>query len=275
MLEARQITVARNGKRVLDGVSLTLAPGERIAIVGPNGAGKSTLMAALAGSLAPDTGQVLIDGRDMAGLNAAALARRRAVLEQSPARDLAFTLTELVSLSLPRAIPPMEAHEIVATSLARMDLSEHAHRQILNLSGGEAHRAHLARTLAQLAAGRMQGHGGYLLLDEPTAALDLMHQGLVLEALQQASEEAAGVAVILHDLSLAAALADRIALMDRGRLIACLPPAELLTPKMLEPVYRTPIRIVEIDGQLTVIPRYRVDPRPGMPEQQRLSGSGT
>ncbi|MEM6680365.1 MAG: ATP-binding cassette domain-containing protein [Pseudomonadota bacterium] len=257
MLEARGISLSLGGLRVLDDVSLSLEPGEVLALVGPNGAGKSTLLACLSGALIPDVGHVDMDGEEPRHLTPAALGQRRAVLDQSPAVAAPFTLAELVELGIPRAIAPGDARRLVSSCSHALGLSALIDRRIDALSGGERHRAHMARTLAQLRAGRMLGAGRWLLLDEPTASLDLKHQAAAMQAARTAAREGAGVLAILHDLSLAAATADRVAVMRAGRIIATGPPAETLTPEILSPVYGIGIAVTDLGAGLrAIVPHY-------------------
>lgn len=257
MLEAREISLRLGGRPALSAASLSLRPGEVLALVGPNGAGKSTLLSCLSGALRPERGAALIDGAPVAALDPAALALRRAVLEQSPASAAAFAVTELVGLAIPIGIPPKEAAEIAADAVEALGLSALAERRLAALSGGERHRAHMARALAQLEAGRRLGFGRWLLLDEPTASLDPRHQASVLRAARRAARAGAGVLAVLHDLTLAAHLADRIALLKNGRVLAVAPPAEALTPERLSEVYEMPMRVsAAAAGALTVTPLY-------------------
>lgn len=136
-----------------------------------------------------------------------------------------------------------------------------ARRPLASLSGGQRHRAHLARALAQLRAGRARGGGRYLLLDEPTASLDLAFAVAAMQAVRGAAMAGAGVAVVLHDLDLAAAFADRIALMEAGRILACDRPARVLTEARLTAVYATPVRVVtDARTGLRVLPIYPPHP---------------
>ena len=257
MLEAEAVHVALGGTRALDGVSLAVRPGEVLGLIGPNGAGKSTLLACLSGAMAPGSGAVRIDGEDPARLPAVNLALRRAVLEQTPVSAAPFPLADLVGLAIPREIAPDRARAIVAEALAAVGLAALATRPLDRLSGGERHRGHMARALAQHIAGRDLGHGRWLLLDEPTASLDLAHQASVLRAARAVAAEGAGVLAVLHDLTLAAAMADRLALMHRGRIVALGPPAEVLTPERLAAVYGLPVAVAPLpEGPLAVTPIY-------------------
>ncbi|MEM6971199.1 MAG: heme ABC transporter ATP-binding protein [Pseudomonadota bacterium] len=250
MLKAHDLTMRLGGRAVLEDVSIALEPGTVTALLGPNGAGKSTLLACLSGALSPSAGRASIDGDDVSTLSAMELGRRRAVLEQTPSASAPFLVEALVELGIARAVPPAETRRIVARSLSMVGLSEFIGRPIDRLSGGERHRAHMARALAQLEAGRYLGAGRWLMLDEPTASLDLAHQGSVLRAARTAAAEGAGVLAVLHDLSLASAMADRVALMHHGRIVADGTPDAVLTETHLGPVYGVDLAISE--------------PRPGM-----------
>ncbi|GMG83525.1 heme ABC transporter ATP-binding protein [Paralimibaculum aggregatum] len=257
-MRAEDLHLRLGRSEVLRGASLALRRGEVMALIGPNGAGKSTLLACLSGALSPDRGRVRIDGQAPAALGPAGLARRRAVLEQSPASAAPFRLAELVALAIPPEIPPAEAGALTARALAAVGLGAFAGRRIDRLSGGERHRGHMARALAQHLAGRALGAGGWLLLDEPTASLDLRHQAAVLQAARAAAAEGAGVLAVLHDLSLAAAMADRLALMAEGRILAEGPPAAVLTPERLAAVYGLPVAVAEgPGGHPAITPIYR------------------
>jgi iron complex transport system ATP-binding protein len=282
LLEARRATLVRGPFAVVRDADLALAPGEIVALVGPNGAGKSTLLAALAGELPPQSGGVLIDGDPVARLGAAALALRRAVLEQDPAVAAPFTVAELAALGVPRALSPERMAALVAETLGELGLADLAARPVAALSGGQRHRAHLARALAQLRAGRALGAGRYLLLDEPTASLDLAFRIAAMQAARAAAAAGAGVLVVLHDLDLAAAFADRVALMAAGCILACDRPACVLTEARLAAVYGTPVRVV-VDpvAGLRVLPLYPARTEPEVAAHvhrheplPRLSGSG-
>lgn len=260
MLEAARATFAVNGKRLVDAVDLKLQPGQVTAVVGPNGAGKSTLLRLLAGEVAPTSGTVHIDGRDLRSMGPGELARRRAVVPQATALSFPFTVLEVVLLgaTVPGFAPAApRALAAAANALCTVSLSGFAERPYTELSGGERQRVHIARALCQLAtAHRRPGESAALLLDEPTANLDLAHQSAVLgEARRQAG---CGLAVlaILHDLNLAAAYADEIVLMSRGRIRARGKPAEMLHDDLLSEVYGCPVRTnaTPADGVPFVIP---------------------
>jgi len=240
LVTAHDITVELGGRVVLEGVELSVEAGEIVAIVGPNGAGKSTLLAAMAGDVPIISGRVELGGRPVAAWRPADLARHRAVLTQDTAVTFPFTVAEIVAMGrTPWAGSPSADHdddEIVADAMGLTEIDHLADRPYPQLSGGERARAALARVLAQAAP--------LLLLDEPTAALDVRHQELVFRLARERASTGTGVAVVIHDLGLAGAHADRIAVADCGSLVACGRPDDVLTADLLSTVYRHDIDVV-------------------------------
>ncbi|MCF2525638.1 heme ABC transporter ATP-binding protein [Yinghuangia soli] len=250
---ARGVTYAlENGTRLVDGVSLEVHPGELVAMLGPNGAGKSTLLGLLTGDLVATGGEVLVGGHPIADLGARELARHRAVMPQSTALAFPFTVDEVVRMGrAPYLGMPCDEtdDEIVARCLAETDTAHLARRAFPSLSGGEQARATLARVLAQQAP--------MLFLDEPTAALDLKHTEDVLKLARDRARRGDAVLVVLHDLNLAAAYADRIALLAGGRMVACGAPEEVCTAPTLSELYGHPVDVMKRpgSGELLVLPR--------------------
>ncbi|MFE4216809.1 heme ABC transporter ATP-binding protein [Streptomyces sp. NPDC056844] len=236
--EAAGVGVRLGRRQVLDSVELTVRAGEVLALVGPNGAGKSTLLAALAADLPVDSGEVRVDGRPASGWSAAELALRRSVLPQSAALAFPFPVEEVVRMGrAPWAGTAREDEDdaAVAAAMAATEVTEFAARPFSALSGGERARVALARVLAQRAP--------LLLLDEPTAALDLRHQELVLRICRERAAAGDAVVVVLHDLGLAAAYADRAVVLHGGRVAVAGPPAEVFTDALLGEVYRQPVEV--------------------------------
>ncbi|MFJ8884306.1 heme ABC transporter ATP-binding protein [Streptomyces sp. NPDC102402] len=236
--EAAGAGVRLGGRRVLDSVELTVRAGEVLALVGPNGAGKSTLLAALAADLPVDDGGIRVDGRPVTAWSAAELALRRAVLPQSASLAFPFPVEDVVRMGrAPWAGTAREdeVEEAVAAAMAATEVAGFADRPFSALSGGERARVALARVLAQRAP--------LLLLDEPTAALDLRHQELVLRICRERAAAGDAVVVVLHDLGLAAAYADRAVVLHGGRVAAAGPPAEVFTDALLGEVYRQPVEV--------------------------------
>ena len=248
-LQAREVTVQRGGATLLDGVSIQLHAGELVALVGPNGAGKSTLLKTLSGELVPDAGSVLMHERELHNWLPQQAAQMRAVLPQASSLSFSFTALEVVLFGrLPHRTRARD-HEIARAALALTDCSALAERDYLTLSGGEKARVQLARVLAQVwEPADAPVPARVLLLDEPTAALDLKHQHSVLRIARERtrSEQAFAVLAVLHDLSLAAQYADGIVLMDRGKIVDSGPPAQVLTPEQLQAVFGYPVRVVPL-----------------------------
>lgn len=236
--EASGLRVRLGGRQVLDSIDLTAHAGEVLALVGPNGAGKSTLLAALAADLPAESGAVRIDGRPVTDWTAPELALRRAVLPQSAALSFPFPVEDVVRMGrAPWAGTDLadEDDPAVFAAMAATEVTEFAARPFSALSGGERARVALARVLAQRAP--------LLLLDEPTAALDLRHQELVLRICRERAAAGDAVVVVLHDLGLAAAYADRAAVLHDGRIAVAGPPAEVFTDALLSRVYRQPVEV--------------------------------
>ena len=223
---------------LLEDVSLIVRPGEVLVLVGPNGAGKSTLLQILSGDLTPTTGSVELDGREIASYRAHDLAMRRAVLPQQSLLQFAFTVREVVEMGrAPHADTAAELKAHVQQALARTELIPLVDRVYPSLSGGEKARAQLARVLAQAAP--------LLLLDEPTAALDLRHQQHVMDLARDIAAEGGSVIAVVHDLNLAASSADRIALLHRGRIMADGSPWDVMDAAVLSEVYGCPIAVAQ------------------------------
>jgi iron complex transport system ATP-binding protein len=233
VLAATSISVRIGAKTLLDHVSLSLGFGEIVALVGPNGAGKSTLLRVLSGDLAPHGGTVLLHGRTLASYGPRALADRRAVLSQSLNVGFPFTVAEIVRMG---AGDGRGIDDLVEAALAEVDLGNFHERVITTLSGGEQQRAHFARVLVQLACGEAAHGPGLLLLDEPTANLDLRHQLDVMAAASARAARGVTVVAILHDLNLATLLAKRIVVLDHGRIDSDGEPGRVITDAMLERV---------------------------------------
>ena len=259
MLELRGVALRRGARSVLRDVDVALMPGEVMAVCGPNGAGKSSLLSLMAGDLKPTVGSVVLDGRALQSLGAAELAQQRAVLEQSPQVAAPFLVEELVGLGASCApIDVEDTAPLVRDAMKTAEITHLAQARTDRLSGGEGARAHLARVLAQNAAGRLGGGGKYLLLDEPTASLDLSHQIAAMRCVRAAAAAGCGVMTVLHDLNLAAAFADRIVLLSAGAIVADGPPAEVFRENVLSDVFGVAFHVArEPDGNLRIAPVYR------------------
>ncbi len=270
-LQAQGLRLQLGGRWVLDGVSFSLHAGQWAAIVGPNGAGKSSLLNLLAGLSRPDAGSVQLQGRDLHTLPARSRAQALAWLPQQgqggqagEGGDGEMAVRDVVQLGrLPRhglfGAPDAADAAAVAAALAETDSSAHAGRRLGSLSGGERQRALLARALAVQA--------GVLLLDEPTAHLDAPHQRQLLRGLVARARGGAAVAAVLHDLNLALA-ADRVLLLDGGRLVADGAPSDPVLQARLIQVFEQAFSIETVQvadaargGMPATTPRWVVVPR--------------
>ncbi|WP_020015113.1 heme ABC transporter ATP-binding protein [Promicromonospora sukumoe] len=241
---------------LLDDVDLDVRPGEVLVVVGPNGAGKSTLVSVLAGDRAPDAGQAAWTGTPLGAVRPAELARLRAVLLQENQVSFPFRVIDVVRMGRApwqgsgsnTSLPDDDA--VVARALDAADVAGLAERRFPTLSGGEKARTSFARLLAQDTT--------LLLLDEPTAALDVRHTEHVLRQARRHATGGGTVVVVLHDLALAAAWADRVLVLDGGRVAGLGAPAEVLTADLLSRVYEHPVDVVRhpVTGGLLVLPRY-------------------
>lgn len=261
VLAANGVHVRHRGvdRDVLRDLSLAVVPGEILALVGPNGSGKSTALAALGRALAPHTGRVTYGGDDVFRLSASHFARRVARLPQQPVAPEGLTATDLVRSGRHAHRGVLAAlgatdRDAVRAAMRTMDVVELAHRRVDTLSGGERRRVWLAMALCQDAP--------VLLLDEPTAALDLRHQAEVLDVLRRLRDQrGVGLVVVLHELEHAARIADRVAVLHRGRLYAVGSPRDCVTDEMLRDVYGVDARVSWDDDGCVVRVRATMTPR--------------
>jgi iron complex transport system ATP-binding protein len=242
LLQAEAIEVRAGDKSLIRDISLGVTPGEFLAVIGPNGAGKSTLLGALSGDRPVARGRVLLDGHPIDKWRKRSLAHRRAVLPQHSAVAFDFTGREIARLGLLAHrgwLSEHAAQAIVEHSLAETEALAFADRPYTVLSGGERQRVQLARVLAQCDAD--PAAKPFLLLDEPIAGLDLAHQHVALASARRRARRGAGVLAVLHDLTMAAQYADRVAILDGGALAAVGPVDDVLEPETLSRIFATPI----------------------------------
>ena len=241
MLKIQSISVSYGSRQILHEVSLNVGSGEVLALIGPNGAGKSTLIRAASGVI-PHTGHVRTNGDDFASLSPIQRAKYIATVPQAVSMPPAFTVWETVLLGRTPYLgflgqPSKKDEEIARRSLERVSALPFAERRVGELSGGEQQRVLLARALCQSTP--------ILLLDEPTAHLDLQYQVGLLELVTElAHKDNLAVLVALHDLNLAAHYADRIALMVAGSIIAVGKPKEVLQPELIAEAYCLPVQVI-------------------------------
>jgi iron complex transport system ATP-binding protein len=248
-ISAERIGVVYDGTAILQDVTLDVVAGELLALVGPNGAGKSTLLGVLSGDVHPTHGAVTLDSRPIEDYRPLELARHRAVLTQENLVSFPFRVAEVIEMGrAPWARTPGfdDDEAAVAEAVAVTDVGHLLERRITSLSGGEKARVALARVLAQQTP--------IVFLDEPTAALDLRHQEEVMRTAQTLADAGRAVVVVLHDLSLAGAYADRVALISAGRLVATGSPHAVLTAERIGAIYGLPVQVLLQDDRPVVIP---------------------
>jgi iron complex transport system ATP-binding protein len=235
------VHVSLDGRPVLAGLDLELAAGELLLLAGRNGAGKTTLLRTAAGLVRPGAGRVELGGRPLAAFSRRELARQLAFVPQEGGAPFPFTAGQLVLLGRTPHLGwlAFESKADVAAAeaaLARLGLETLADRSVLELSGGERQLVQLARALAQDAP--------VLLLDEPTAHLDLAHRALVLGCLRELAREGRAVLVVSHDLA-AAGYANRVALLEGGRILAAGAPSEVIRPELLRAAFGVDAQVLQ------------------------------
>ncbi len=242
MLAVRDLHAGYNDRIFLHAVDLDVERGEMLAVIGPNGCGKTTLLRVVTGVLTPERGSVAFDGVDIRDMNATAMARSVAVVAQGASLPERFSAFEVVLMGRSPHLRLLQSEgardiEIVRAAMERTDSWRLRTRLVEELSGGERQRVIIARALAQ--------EPDLLLLDEPTSHLDLAHQldafRLVLDLCR---EQRLAVVAVVHDLTLAAMFADRIAIMAGGRIVADGTPAAVIDASTIERVYGCPVRII-------------------------------
>lgn len=242
-LELHDLSMGYPGRLVLTGISLAVQPGEVLAVVGPNGVGKTTLVKACSGILPLAAGRVLVDGLNLEQLSIESRAKHIAAVPQATQVPPYFTARQVVGMGRTPYLGWLTReresdHEAVTTAMIRTSVIEFADRPVGELSGGEAQRVLIARALAQGPS--------VLLLDEPTAHLDLRHQDETLNLIHTlADEERLSVLMALHDLNLVARFADRVALLSDGRIRAQGEPRQVLTPEALASAYGIEIHVMD------------------------------
>ncbi len=245
MLEARDVTFSVSGRELLSGVSATFEAGKLHLIIGPNGAGKSTLIKLLARLTRPTAGTVLYEGTDVTTTSEVVLAKKRAVLSQ--AIEVAFPLSVREVVMMGRyphfgGRPGPADQQLVGEMMELVDITEFADRNYQTLSGGERQRVNFARVLGQVWPTEYQSSDfprcRYLFLDEPLTFLDIHHQIDFMKKVRDfASAKDAVTIGVVHDLNLAARFADRLTLINDGRIVAAGTPGDVLTADLIRQVF--------------------------------------
>lgn len=257
LLSAHDVRVAVDSQVLLDGVDAELRAGEMVGLIGPNGAGKTTLLRVLAKLLEPDSGAVMLEQIPLSQITAEAFARRGAYLAQGAHAHWPLSVESVVALGrLPhlgwRQVLEATDRSAIEMALAAAEIEHLRHRAVTTLSGGERMRVLLARIFASQPQ--------FILADEPIAALDPYHQLHMMELLREhahADGQTQAVLAVLHDLNLAARFCDRLILMAQGRVVCEGAPRAVLTAENLQKVYGVNARIVDSEGDFSVIPWRR------------------
>lgn len=265
VLEVTGLRVELGGTVVLQHADLTLHRGELLAVVGPNGAGKSTMVRAAAGLARPAAGSVHWDGTPLRKLSSRQLAKMRAFVPQRPQVPVGIAAHEAVMIGRSPHIGAFRRagasdHAAADAALARADAADLRDRQLSTLSGGELQRVQLAVGLAQGAP--------VLIADEPTSALDLGATAMMARRLRALADDGLAVLLVVHDLALAAAVADRVVVMANGRTVAAGPPVSVLDQQRLADVWHVDAELhADATGKTALRVSWLDEPSsPGVPD---------
>lgn len=250
MLKAENIHLVLGRREVLSGIDLTLCPGQVTAILGPNGAGKTSLLRVLSGEWHSTEGTVEMNGCALHSIPVKRLGQLRAYLHQESTLDFAFSVLEVVLLGRSphmRGGERPEDYRAARNALTDVDLADREDAFYTSLSGGEKQRVHLARVLAQMDEPSVDA-ARTLFLDEPTNNLDLSHQQTIFKVARRIAGSNTAVCMVLHDLNQAIRYADRICILDKGRMALDGRPAEIADSPECERIFGVPIRRIQVPG---------------------------
>ena len=245
-LSLKSVSLKLNNRQILKDVSLEINEGEIVSVIGPNGAGKSTLLNVLTGDISPDSGNTIYDNKQLNKISIQERAFTRSVMSQMQTLVFNFNVKDVVEMGwLQRGNSDFSSNFTMAFEAVTSECNVHnlVHRKFNSLSGGEQRRVHFARTLLQLWRPSQSNDPRYLLLDEPTANLDLSSEMLLMNILKARATSNVGILVILHDLNLASHFADKIAIMKDGEIKAFGKPEEVMTDDFLTSIYEVPIKV--------------------------------
>ncbi len=238
----------------LENINLCLQAGEVTAIIGPNGAGKTSLLRAICAELSCSAGSAELNAKAMLDWDLQQRAKILAILPQRSTLEFPFTVREVVTLGrIPHSTSHQLNQEIVSSALELVDCAQFSDRIYVNLSGGEKQRVQLARVAAQIWEAQQDNR--CLILDEPSASLDLAHQALIVDMIHFFARQGVAVLTVLHDLNLASKCADQIFVMEAGREVAKGHPEDVLTEELLASTFgiKSNISTNSIDGSRLVI----------------------
>ena len=245
-LNLKSVSLKLDNRQILKDVSLEINEGEIVSVIGPNGAGKSTLLNVLTGDITPDSGDTIYDNRQLNKISIQERAFTRSVMSQMQTLVFNFNVKDVVEMGwLQRGNSDFSSNFSIAFEAVTKECNVQnlVHRKFNSLSGGEQRRVHFARTLLQLWRPSQSSDPRYLLLDEPTANLDLSSEMLLMNILKARASSNVGILVILHDLNLASHFADKIAIMKDGEIKAFGKPEEIMMDDFLTSIYEVPIKV--------------------------------
>lgn len=253
-VDVNELSFAYNGKRVLRNLDLSIRAGEFLGVVGPNGSGKTTLLKNMGGVLNPDNGLIYLDEEDLSSLPIKEVATKIAALQQETTVGFDFTVREVVEMGRFPHLDRFERHtdddtQAVNKAIEVTELGKFCDRPVTQLSGGEKQRVFLALALAQ--------EPDLLLLDEPTASLDINYQVKIMKTVKELSSEGLTVVAAIHDLNLAAQYADRVALLSGGRIEVLGSPREVLTGDNIAETFGVEVEVEDSDlkGSIHIFPK--------------------
>ena len=245
-LSLKSVSLKLDNRQILKDVSLEINEGEIVSVIGPNGAGKSTLLNVLSGDISPDSGNTTYDNKQLNKISIQERAFTRSVMSQMQTLVFNFNVKDVIEMGwLQRGNSNFSSNFSMAFEAVTKECNVNnlVHRKFNSLSGGEQRRVHFARTLLQLWRPSQSNDPRYLLLDEPTANLDLSSEMLLMNILKARASSNVGILVILHDLNLASHFADKIAIMKDGEIKAFGKPEEIMTDDFLTSIYEVPIKV--------------------------------
>ena len=245
-LSLKSVSLKLDNRQILKDVSLEINEGEIVSVIGPNGAGKSTLLNVLTGDISPDSGDIIYDNKQLNKISIQERAFTRSVMSQMQTLVFNFNVKDVIEMGwLQRGNSDFSSNFSMAFEAVTTECNVHnlVHRKFNSLSGGEQRRVHFARTLLQLWRPSQSNDPRYLLLDEPTANLDLSSEMLLMNILKARASSNIGILVILHDLNLASHFADKIAIMKDGEIKAFGKPEEIMSDDFLTSIYEVPIKV--------------------------------
>jgi len=247
-IKSNNIDISLGGRDILNNISVEISSGEITTVIGPNGAGKSTLLKGLAGDVKPDKGNIFYDDKNLIDINIQERAFTRSVMSQLQPIAFDFSVREIIEMGWVDRGQSDYAEEFknaVMDIVLKCGVENLIHRNFNTLSGGEQRRIHFARTLLQLWRPSDAKDPKYLLLDEPTANLDLTYEVKMLNIIKEVANEGSGVMLVLHDLNLAAKYSDKIILLSDGKTVEIGAPKDVLRAELLSVIYDIDIEIKE------------------------------